>query len=43
MSRTFKNQPKVERIKKVKSDNDKRNLFKRSNFYDFTDDEDINL
>jgi len=37
MSRTFKNQPKLEKIKKVKQEQNKKFSVKRTNHYDFTD------
>ena len=42
MSRTFKNQPKVDRIKKVKQDQNRKSSFKRTNYYDLIDDEEFN-
>ncbi len=41
MSRTFKNQPKVDRIKRVKQNPNKKDSFKRTNYLNFSDDEEF--
>ncbi len=41
MSRTFKNQPKVDKIKRVKQNQNRKNSFKRTDFYNLSDDEEL--
>jgi hypothetical protein len=39
MSRTFKKQPKRERPKRIKENDGKKPILKRTNFYNFAEDE----
>lgn len=39
MARTIKKQPKSDRPKKVKRENTKKTSFKRSDIYDYSEDE----
>lgn len=42
MSRTFKNQSKIDKIKRVKQIQNKRNPSKRFDYYNLSDDEEFN-
>ncbi len=41
MSRTFRNQPDIERVKRIKRDNNKKNNIKRKTYFDSYDEEEI--
>ena len=42
MSRTFKNQHKVDKIKRVKQNQNRKDSSKRISYYDLSDDEEFN-
>lgn len=42
MSRTFKNQPKVDKIKRVKQNQNRKNSSMHINYYNLSDDEEFN-